>query len=442
MALVIPFCGLHYNKKLLETEAEKLLAPPYDVVNSSLRDRIASLSPYNIFNLELPEEGENKYQRAAQLFKEWKDSGVIVQDEQCAVYPYTIEFEHQGAKFKRRGFIGLVRLEEWEKRIIRPHEQIFEQVTSDRLSLFKATKAQFSQVFLLYRHNDQAKQIIAQAPKNRLVSVKDPLGNQHVLERITDPDALRQLTKALKDTIMYIADGHHRYTTALTYKKLMEQQEGFSPFSGSNFLMAYFVDTSDEGLVVLPTHRLFQLPPKLGWEAILNKAKEYFDFEDLDLKAFDSPEALAKEIEKQLDQAGNRHGFGVVAQNGAYASIWWLKEGACSLKKDHALELAKLDVVVLRKCVVETLLEISPGNLKAGENVRFEPDGVKAVKELKKNEVLFYLRPTPVEQVLDVSDAGLTLPHKSTFFYPKILTGLVLNDLDKEAPELIRDLIC
>ncbi len=442
MALVIPFCGMHYNEELLKREAEKLLAPPYDVVTTSLRDKIASSSPYNIFNLELPKGDGDKYKKAAQLLEKWKTSGVIVQDEQCSVYPYTIEFEHHGSLLKRRGFIALVRLEPWESRVIRPHEQTFEQVTSDRLSLFKATKAQFSQVFLLYRQNDQVKRIISQAPKSTLVSVKDPLGNQHMLERIIDPEALRQLTMALKDTVMYIADGHHRYTTALAYKKLMEKEKGASPFSGSNFLMAYFVDSSDEGLVVLPTHRIFPLPPELEWNALLNKAKEYFEFEDLEFEDLVSPVVLAREIEKRLAQAEGRHGFGVVAQGGAYVSIWWLKEGACSLRKEHALELAKLDVVVLRKCVVETLLDIQPGNLKAGENVRYEPDGKKALKELQDDEVLFYLRPTPVEQVLDVSDAGLTLPHKSTFFYPKILTGLVLNDLEKDAPELIRDLIC
>ncbi len=438
MAVVIPFKGLHYNAELLKSEAEKLLAPPYDVVDASLRDRIASLSPYNIFNLELPKGDGDKYQRAAALLEQWKSSGVLVQEEQCAVYPYTIRFEHQGVFLKRQGFIGLVRLEAWESRIIRPHEQTFAQVTSDRLSLFKATRAQFSQVFLLYRRNEDAKKILAEAPRESLVEVKDSLGNQHVVERITEPEALRELTRAFKDRVMYIADGHHRYTTALAYKKLMEEM-GSTPISGSNFLMAYFVDTSDKGLIVLPTHRVFKLPSDLAWQEILTKAEKYFDFEGLELPETGSADALASLIESRLENARGRHGFGVVARD--YASIWWLKEGACSLKKEHALELAKLDVVVLRKCVVETLLGIEPGNLKAGENVRYEPDGVKALKGLGKDEVLFYLRPTPVEQVLDVSDAGLTLPHKSTFFYPKILTGLVLNDLSKDAPELIRDLI-
>ena len=439
MALVIPFHGLHYNDELLKKEAEKLLAPPYDVVDSSLRDQIASLSPYNIFNLELPKGGEEKYQKAAKLFEDWKQAGILVQDNDCAIYPYTIQFEHQGTQFLRKGFIGLVRLEEWESGIIRPHEQTFEQVTSDRLSLFQATKAQFSQVFLLHRQNRLASQIIDQAPKTELVSVKDHLGNLHKLERITEPEPLRELTKALKDTIMYIADGHHRYTTALTYKKMMEKA-GASPFSGSNFLMAYFVDASDKGLVVLPTHRIFKIPTGLKWSDFVDKAKEFFDFEKLTLENY-SPEDLTDFIEKRLKETEGKHGFGVVTPKNNYAAIWWLKEGACSMKKDHAIELAKLDVMVLRKCVVETLLGIEPANLKAGENVRFEPDGVKGLKTLNEDEILFLLKATPVEQVLDVSDAGLTLPHKSTFFYPKILTGMVINDLSQDAPKLIRDLV-
>ena len=414
MAVVLPFRGVRYD--LTRAGAiDTLIAPPYDVVTREERDRLVAQNPCNIFTLELPDYNGDEYARAAGLFSAWLKDGVLEKEDAFAIYPYDIEFSLRGRTFSRCGMVALIRIEDWESRIIRPHEKTFDRVIEDRYRLLATAKAQFSQIFVIYRRIKGASSALAlgKAGSEPLFDVRDHAGNNHRLWRLTDKDAIRDIHDAFLDQPLYIADGHHRYTTALKYKRDMDAIFGIDPSRSSNYLMAYLVDAEDPGLVVLPTHRIVTLNAE-GF-ARLNELSRAFEIE----KIGDGP-GLCAGLEAALAKEPDIPGFGVALDNGRRAEIWRLKRGA-----EDLLPTKRLDVAVLEDIVLKTLPR---------EAIAYSSDGEEAIKGLGQNQGLFFLRPTPVAKVLDIADQGFTMPHKSTFFYPKILTGLVLNSVDEVCP--------
>ncbi len=436
MAIVLPFQGVRYNIDIAGG-LDALIAPPYDVVTPDQRDELVSRSGHNIFALELPKASDQagQYEHARELFQNWLKSGVLAQEDEPAVYPYHISFRANGIQYCRKGLIALVRLEEWETRVVRPHEQTFNQVTEDRLRLLNATHAQFSQVFMLYKGNQAAGRIISEAPQTQICSVTDYAGNEHRLYRVTDRESLRELHNAFKQAVLYIADGHHRYTTALNFSRQMAKLHGNNPANGYNYLMTYLVDTDDPGLVVLPTHRVVHLPAGLDFAGLKKAAEDLFEIEPMRLSAgTDDAQALAAGLRNALDSDSGRQGLGVVNGGTGEAYIWWMKEDIPASFSEILNRLPKvisqLDVVLLEEMVIKGLLGLDPDHPEQGKAIRYESDAFQAINTLADRETMFFLRSTPVKQVIDVADAGLTMPHKSTFFYPKILTGLVINSVD------------
>jgi uncharacterized protein (DUF1015 family) len=414
MAAVLPFRGIRYDLNRAGA-IDTLIAPPYDVVTKKERDRLVAQNPCNIFALELPDYNGDKYVRAAGLFNQWLKDGVLKKEDASAIYPYEIEFSLRGRIFSRRGMVALIRIEDWESRIIRPHEKTFDRVIEDRYRLLEATKAQFSQIFAIYRRREAASSALAfgKAGPEPLFDVRDHAGNNHRLWRLTDKDAIRDIHDALFDQPLYIADGHHRYTTALKYKKDMDAILGVDPSRPSNYLMAYLVDAEDPGLVVLPTHRIVTLNAE-GFDR-LNELSGAFEIEKIG-----NDRGLCAGFEAALAQRPDIPGFGVALDNGRRAEIWRLKGWS-----GYPPPIGMLDVAVLEDIVLKVL---------PCEVIAYSSDGEEAIKGLRHDQALFFLRPTPVAKVLDIADQGFTMPHKSTFFYPKILTGLVLNSVDEVCP--------
>ncbi len=438
MALITPFKGLRYDTKFAGPMTS-LVAPPYDVVNQKYRDKLVSKNPYNVFSLELTEaracvpEKIDKYHCAGKLLSNWMRSGILKRDPEPAIYPYEIDFSVNSAWFRRKGFIALVRIEEWKDRIILPHERTFDKVTRDRYRLLEATQAQFSQIFMLYRHNDQAAEALEDLDGQELYAVEDDIGNTHRLFRVTGPESIKSLTHSLEKACLYIADGHHRYTTALRYRNAMRKLYGDDPSLPFNFLMTYLVDSEDQGLIVLPTHRILKLPNQALSPGSMEKLAEFFDIERLDTDNI-GPDSLLARLEARFEGSPDRQGIGVIWQGGEQAQIWWCNEALRKRLRGKGVPrpLDELDVVALDDIIIRQLLGLDPDRLENGRDIRYTADGNEALKNLMEDEILFFLRPTPVEQVLDTADAGLTMPHKSTFFYPKILTGLVMNSLHME----------
>jgi uncharacterized protein (DUF1015 family) len=446
MAVILPLQGIRYASART-VDLTQLVAPPYDVVDEAGRDLLVSQNPHNILALELPKADPPggpetaKYACAKRLYDAWLSEKILVRDKEPAVYPYTICFSVNGLSFQRKGFIALVGIESWESRVVRPHEQTFNKVTEDRLKLLRSTEAQFSQVFALYRHSDEAASILTETKQEEISALTDDYGNSHTLSRITDKQALRALHQALSQSILYIADGHHRYTTALKYRTDMEARCGRNPRKAFNYLMTYLVDAEDPGLMVLPTHRIVAAPAGLDLTSVRTAALQLFDREEIPGAQAMEPDRLSARMSQALSASPDRRGLGVFSGADRKAEIWWLRENAAS---EYAAErlpgaLAELDVVLLEEAVLKRIYRIDPHSLVAGETVRYSAEGGEALRNTRPGETLFFLRPTPVNQVLDIADAGLTMPHKSTFFYPKILTGLVMNAVNSNGTVQIFD---
>ena len=436
MACIRPLRGIHYNTNLFP-RLEEVTAPPYDVVDESERDALVKKNPYNILSLELPSIREckepvaDKYQCASLKFEKWLREKVLLRDEKPALYPYDIEYENAGERKVRRGFICLVRADDWEERTVLPHERTFQKVTQDRFLLRSATRAQFSQIFMIYRHNERVSQLVANGHRERLFQVRDAKGALHTLWRLNDREPLKGLEEAFDSMQLYIADGHHRYTTAIRYRKEMEARFGLGPKAPYNFTMAYLVDAKDPGLVVLPTHRLLNLPKEMDEEQARKNLSRYFDMNPIDLSSSNGVSEQADTF-RDVTATTCAQGISVMFGTGKEAYVLCPKAEARQQLLDSVghRELAELDVVVLEELVFKRALGIEPEGLEAGRDIFFIADSQEALKALKPNQVLFFMHPTRVEQVLDVADAGLSMPHKSTFFYPKILTGMVLNKED------------
>ncbi|MBW1939438.1 MAG: DUF1015 domain-containing protein, partial [Deltaproteobacteria bacterium] len=437
MAIVLPFRGIRYNTDRAGDMAQ-LIAPPYDVVDDEKRDGLVARNHYNIFSLELSKPDFSKthkvdqYTCAKRKFESWLSEKILEQKDRHAIYPYDISFSTPGGNLCRKGFVALVRVEDWESRIVRPHERTFDRVTEDRFRLLQATEAQFSQVFILYRHSPDAASILAASEREELYTVKDEAGNTHKLWEVTDADRLKSLHECLQETVLYIADGHHRYATAIKYRNEMQKVYGKDPLKPYNYLMAYLVDAEDPGLVVLPVHRVVTLPEAMDPKHITAKASQVFDVEIISHMKDLEPEQLCNNLTQCLDENPQRRGVGVVFGKSKTAQVWWQKATDQNRLLSHLHPaLSELDVMLLEEAVIKGVLKINPQSLKAGKTIKFTIDAPGAVKALDENDLLFILRPTSVNQVLDVADTGLIMPHKSTYFTPKILTGLIINSVDK-----------
>jgi len=441
MAQVFPFCGLRYNDKKIK-DIKSVLAPPYDVVNKESRDKFLLESKYNIFHLELPQEDKKnnrtRYENAAHFLNKWKKENIIIRDESPRIYSYDIDFKIDNKNFSRKAIVALVKVEPWESRIIRPHEKTFDKVTTDRLHLLEHTKTQFSQVFLLYKGNQKATEILSEYQANMLYEVEDPLGNIHKLSSISSLDCAKRLHEFFKTLPMYIADGHHRYTTALNFSKKMQAQFGTQAWRAYNYIMVYMVDVNDPGLIVLPTHRIVTLSNHDKIIDVLNKSREFFDtvtkkdIEDINTNSI-------KAIKAELGQLKEKTAFAVfyIKDNKITFEFWKLKETALKeLLKKLPRSLATLDVTILNEIVFSKVVNLDLTKDSDISKISFTPEESNLLK-MKENQLFFMLNATDANEVLKVSDEGLVMPHKSTFFYPKILTGLVMNSVSEKDKVLL-----
>lgn len=426
MAEILPLDGIIYNEEKAG-DISRLVAPPYDVVSASERDGFVQANPFNIFTLELPADdpalGDNsRFEKAAAVFNEWLQQEILIRESKPAIYPYEISFDLHGQAIRRRGIIARVKVENWADRVILPHEKTFNKVTEERLKLFRAAKAQFSQIFLIHKQNNTVKELLETVMQNEapLFSVKDSFGNLHKIWRIDAPETLAAISKSFENERLYIADGHHRYTTAIAYRQEMEMMN-FGKEGDYSYVSSYLVDATDSGLVVLPTHRIVTVSNPKMFAYVLKCTDE--DFEKESIGAIN--EHTLTLLEKKL-QERDIQGFGFINGETMAVEVWWLKDKYV-LQKTMGMSdcLAQLDVVCLEELVLKQLK-----GLQGELNVSYSAFAEAATKGLHPDQVMFFLRPTPVHQVMDVADYGFTMPHKATFFYPKILTGLVINPLE------------
>jgi uncharacterized protein (DUF1015 family) len=435
MAEIAPIRAVLFDPA--RVDASKVLAPPYDVINEDERARLEALDPHNCVRLILPRgEGDTKYAAAAATWTGWRGEGILRRDERPAIYRYNQVFtspELGPDPVTRRGLIAAVRLHRFDEGVIKPHERTLRGPKEDRLKLMRATRAHFSQIFMLYPDPARAADAALAAAESRAPDLqgKTADGTLHQLWRVNDAATLARVAHVLAPLPLYIADGHHRYETMLALRDEFRAAGGeVGPRASTEFATAFLANMDDPGLVVLPTHRLVHSLAGFDRAAVLQRAAEHFDVEAVAGAAAPGEAArLRAEIAKR---AATRASFALVVPGETTAWIFSLRSDPGAVGLPGARALVSLDVSLLHGLVIERLLGVDRAAQEAQRNINYIKDTRDALERVARGEcqVGFIMHPTRVAQVRDVADAGEVMPQKSTFFYPKIASGLVMNPLD------------
>lgn len=401
-----------------------VMAPPYDVIPPGMQKDLYAASDYNVVRLILgkDEQGDgdtdNKYKRAGRLLREWQEKEILKRDDSECLYVYSQEYEIKGRKCRRLGFIGLLKIGDKGKDNLLPHEYTLTKPKEDRLNLIKEVRANLSPIFALY--NDDTGEIrdilegCAGAGTPEVEAISEGVKNE--LWRLSSDEGKNRIRSILSDRKLFIADGHHRYEVARTYRDIRRKEAGYD--GSADHVMVYFTDMADsENLTVLATHRAVRSVSPTKRDDIEGKLRTYFDV---------TPCGDLEELTGLLGRSGKDHCFGVVLADGLYfltpKDVRALEE---LIGQDKSPQWKKLDVSVLHSAVLEKILSIKSveGNITY---LRDAEDAVSLVTD-EKYDVAFILNPTPVWQLRDVAELGEMMPQKSTYFYPKLLTGLVIN---------------
>jgi uncharacterized protein (DUF1015 family) len=428
MATIKPFRALHYNPAAVSNLAA-VIAPPYDVIDDAHWQRLHDRDPHNIVRLILNRDGD-RYASAAQALSAWWRAGVLAQDERPAFYYYVQNFTlpELGA-LERRGLIAAVRLEPFGAGSIYPHERTFEKAKEDRLRLVDACRTNLSPIFGVYAHHAEtgAAAERARAAQVPWIDLTDEVGERHRVWRIDDPATVEAMTASLAQAPVFIADGHHRYEVALAYRNRRNEQGDTNPNAPHNFVLMYLGAMEDSGLVILPTHRVLRRLPDRG-ASTRDQLGRHFTSERYPHTA----EGLAA-MTAALEAADASPSVGVCVKGDKSLELLRLREGVLDdvLGNIHPT-VRRLGVSVLDALVLRQILGIDcTAAAQAGE-LRYTHRDVEAVDLVDRGEAAaaFLMRPPSMREVEAVCLAGETMPEKSTYFYPKLLSGLVLHALD------------
>lgn len=441
MAEVIPFKGIRYNTRKIHNLAD-VTAPPFDVISEQEQIRFHERHPQNIIRLTLGKITENdtptdnRYTRAADCLNRWLSDDIILLDQEPTLYLTSMEFFADGTRVARYGLIALIRLEPFEKGIILPHEKTFSKVKSERLELMQACHANFSPIFSLF--SDEENRIYnklkdAVNDKSADIVFTDNAGQKHKLWRITDHSVHQYISDALKDKKIFIADGHHRYETALNYRDwLSARTSNFDDNHPANYVMMYLCSMEDPGLIILPAHRLLNEVPVETRESLVHKTKDYFDIITLPYNDKHHQENLSQFI-SILKSKASKHCIGVCMKDCPKLYLLILKPDVMeNLFGDELPEvLRNIDVTVLTRLIFMEVLGFDQARLDNERLIAYSSIAEEAIDAVfaGKHDMAFILNPTRIQQVRDIANAGLIMPRKATYFFPKVITGQVMNRL-------------
>jgi uncharacterized protein (DUF1015 family) len=430
MAIVRPFRGLLYDPTVAGSLAS-LVAPPYDVIGREEQERLYDASPYNVVRLDLARESD-RYASASRTFAEWRARGILARDRDPAFYVYAQNHRSKsGEEHERFGFFARLRLEEFASGKVLPHEKTLASAKADRLALQRACRANLSSIFGLYSARGfslraSAAETVASDP---LADFADTAGIRHRMWRLTRPSAVHELERRLEDRTVYIADGHHRYETALRYRDEMRSEtgprDGHEPF---DFVLAFLVNIEEPGLLVLPTHRLLR-ELSIAPSDLVVRLGERFAIEEVPRTS-----GGARFFDALCPRPGERR-IGVVLRGENRRLVLVTRDGENDSRLRGSTALRRLDVTLLHGLVLEgsaSILGIDAHHEAEAGRLVYTKDAEEAVARVDSGEFAsaFLLNPTRVDEVRAVAEAGETMPEKSTYFYPKIATGLVFNSLE------------
>ena len=457
MAIVSPFKAWRYDPE--RVPIQQVVTQPYDKITPAMQERYYQASPYNLVRIilgkRLPGDGdaENVYTRAAASFQNWRQTGVLRRDPEPSLYRYSQTFIVPGyvpgsapgaeARAERRGFIALGRIEEYSAGVVFRHEQTLAKPKADRLDLLRANRAHFGQIFMLYSGAGKVDALLDSAAASDIspdIEVTDEYDVVHRVWKISDASVVTAVQERMRDRKLIIADGHHRYETALSYRNERRDHERrdnerragagtgtqTDPPAPYDSVMMTFVDMDRPGLVILPTHRLVFGLPSFSAAQFQAEAKKLFNVEEVDA-GIDGVRATA--ILRQAGHAGTA--LLAVAAERAFL-LHSPKAIGSSLFGSLSLRQQSLDVVQLHKCLLEGVLKISEEAIRNQENVSYCREAEEALSQVQsgKAQMAFLMNPVRMEQVRDIAFAGEVLPQKSTDFYPKLLSGLTIYALE------------
>ncbi|MDY6908611.1 MAG: DUF1015 domain-containing protein [Thermodesulfobacteriota bacterium] len=440
MAEIAPFRGLRYNP-LRVADLNQVVIPPYDVISPEEQDFFHALSPYNMIHLELGKasqedtERENPHTRAGCFLDAWRSEGVLIRDEVPSLYHYELDYTLGSRRLTRKGFVGLLRLEDFSTGRVRPHEKTFSKVKSERLGLMLSCHANLSPVFALYSDPEGRVEALFQDREvSPCASFRDRNGLDHRLRRVTSPNVFRELRRLMQDRMIFIADGHHRYETALKFRDILrERHPGAGPRAPFEFVMVYLSPMEGEGLSILPTHRLLKHVGRDAFERALPAAEAFFQVTPFDA----TEERDRRRWMARLSEAAEarRTAVGVAVHGGSKLFLLTARDDRMRrFLDDQGVPgvLQSLDVVILDRVVLRRILGLSESFLSDPRNIQFSHDLDEGLTRVLSgvNDLGFFVNPTRVDQVRDVASAGLIMPHKATYFYPKVSSGLVLHPID------------
>lgn len=436
MAKVIPFKGICYNTDKIAGMAD-VVTPPYDVISEEQQEMFYKRHPNNIIRLILGknnnDNGLDTHTRSAIFFNEWLKENILIKDKKPAFYKTTIEFTVDDKQVVRNGMIALVGLEPFEKGIILPHETTYSKVKSERLELVKKCHANFSSIFSLYSdpalriENILTNDTSGKAPDINFV---DDEGHIHKLWRVTNLSSQKSISDEMKDKIIFIADGHHRYETALNYRNwIAENNPDFDDNHPAAYVMMYLCSMEDPGLLVLPAHRIVKGVPENKRFQFINKCKQYFDI--IEMPYTDNLDKTKKKFVEVLKSNSFQNIIGVCINNIPKLYLMTLKQNV--MKKMFGNELPEairnLDVTVLTRLVLMEVLGFDQKSLDNEKLISYSTIESKAIDDAisGKGDISFILNSTKIEQVKRIAEERQTMPRKSTYFYPKVITGQVIN---------------
>lgn len=415
MTEIFPFKGILYN--VSKVPIEEVLAPPYDIITPEYQEILYKRSPFNIVRIDygkdLPgdNEKENRYTRARRYLETWLDEGIMIQSKRPAFYIYSMDYEINEQKKQIIGFLGLIGLKELGTGSILPHESTYSIPKRDRLNLLRTCSANISPIFSIYKSNEGLisslfSKIIQTKP---YIESKDDTGALHRLWQVDKDEEIAMIKRELRNKTVVIADGHHRYETALEYQREMRMQRLFSkgnePFD--NVLM-FFANMLDKGLTILPAHRLIKGIP----EDVDKVLSQYFEIEHIN-EDFDITRRMS----------GRKNVFGFFKND---IKKWYLLHYKHDISSEVSSNLKDIEVIVLHEVVFKKILKVT--------DIDYEMDIQKALDKVRSGqfEAVFFLNPTKVEDVEKAALSSIRMPPKSTYFFPKLLTGIVINRFNAE----------
>jgi uncharacterized protein (DUF1015 family) len=439
MADIHPFRALRYD--LQRVSASQVVTQPYDKITPAMQERYYAASPYNLVRIILgrrepsDNDSNNVYARAAAYARQWRTEGILRQDASPSIYAYSQTFTApSGTSFERRGFIALGRVEDYSAKVVFRHEQTLSKPKADRLDLLRTTRAHYEQLFLLYEDSGKIDPLLRPEPHAvPAIDVADEYGVAHRVWQISDPAVIASVQSEMRDKKLVIADGHHRYETALNFRNECRAGEGNRSSSQApyEFVMMTFVNMNDPGLLVLPTHRVVHSLDSFSVDDFQNASRAFFEVEEID-PALDAVRATA--LLRERGRAGKA--LLAVTANRAFVLHSPKAAGAQFFVGLSARQQA-LDVVQLHKCLLEGVLKLSEESIRNQQNLSYLREASEALAQVRGEtsrkgaaNIAFLMNPCPVAQVRDVAFAGEVMPQKSTDFYPKLLSGLTAYALD------------